>query len=136
VSIQAQVINHLFDMQKQLGMAYLFISHNLSVVKHICRRIGVMYLGKVVELAQADALYETPLHPYTQALISAIPVIGENAQARIVLSGDLPSPTAPPSGCAFHTRCPYAQEVCKASAPALTQQAPGHYAACHFAGKG
>ncbi len=134
VSIQAQVINLLQDLQKQLGMAYLFISHNLSVVKHCCRRIGVMYLGKLVELAPSDELYQTPLHPYTIALISAIPTIGESGEARLVLSGDLPSPTAPPPGCAFHTRCPYATERCQTDVPALTEHKPGHFVACHYAG--
>ncbi len=135
VSVQAQVINLLQDLQQKLGLAYLFISHNLSVVKHCCRRIGVMYLGRMVELAPSEQLYETPLHPYTEALISAIPTIGEDGQSRIVLSGDLPSPTSPPSGCAFHTRCPYAKERCKTEAPSLKEQMPGHFVACHFAGE-
>ena len=135
VSIQAQVINLLQDLQEKLGMAYLFISHNLSVVKHCCRRIGVMYLGKIVELASSDAIYAKPLHPYTQALISAIPTIGEDRIERIVLKGDLPSPTAPPSGCAFHTRCPNAREQCRRETPALREYSPGHFAACHFAGE-
>lgn len=132
VSIQAQVINLLQDLQKQLGLAYLFISHNLSVVKHCCNRIGVMYLGKVVELCEAHELYENPLHPYTQALISAIPVIGEEAGQRMVLTGDLPSPTAPPPGCPFHTRCPCAVGRCSVEVPALRECAPGHFSACHF----
>ena len=135
VSIQAQVINLLQDLQQELGLAYLFISHNLSVVKHCCQRIGVMYLGKLVELAPSNELYKTPLHPYTQALISAIPVIEESRRERIVLSGDLPSPISPPSGCAFHTRCPYAQDRCRAEVPELVEQSPGHFAACHFAGE-
>lgn len=132
VSIQAQVINLLQDLQQQMGLAYLFISHNLSVVKHCCRRIGVMYLGRLVELAPSEELYATPMHPYTQALISAIPAIGGNETARIVLTGDLPSPTAPPSGCAFHTRCPYARERCSQEAPILQERSPGHFAACFF----
>lgn len=132
VSIQAQVINLLQDLQKQLGLAYLFISHNLSVVKHCCNRIGVMYLGKLVELCEAHELYENPLHPYTQALISAIPVIGEEAGQRMVLTGDLPSPTAPPPGCPFHTRCPCAVERCSVEVPPLRECSPGHFSACHF----
>jgi len=133
VSIQAQVINLLSDLQKQLGMTYMFISHNLSVVKHACQRIAVMYLGKIVELAPSGELYISPLHPYTKALISAIPTIGENqGEERIVLTGDLPSPTAPPPGCAFHTRCEYATEKCKAEVPELREYAPGHMAACHY----
>jgi len=135
VSIQAQVINLLQDLQEKLGMAYLFISHNLSVVKHCCWRIGVMYLGKIVELAPSDTIYAKPMHPYTQALISAIPTIGGERVERIVLKGDLPSPTAPPSGCAFHTRCPNAREQCRLETPALREYSPGHFAACHFAGE-
>ena len=131
VSIQAQVINLLEDLQKQLDLAYLFISHNLSVVEHCCQRIGVMYLGKIVELAPAEELYHRALHPYTQALISAIPTIGEEERQRTVLTGDLPSPTAPPSGCAFHTRCPYATEECRKTCPALQEVEPGHFVACH-----
>lgn len=134
VSIQAQVINLLQDLQKQLGLAYLFISHNLSVVKHCCQRIGVMYLGKLVELAPSQALYERPLHPYTQALISAIPTIGPKGE-RTVLSGDLPSPTSPPPGCSFHTRCPYARDICMRETPVLAELSSGHFSACHFAGE-
>lgn len=132
VSIQAQVINLLQELQWRLDLAYLFISHNLSVVKHCCQRIGVMYLGKLVELAPSDALYKTPLHPYTQALISAIPTIGAEDSTRMVLHGDLPSPTAPPPGCTFHTRCPYAIERCHMEVPVLRECAPGHFAACHL----
>ena len=132
VSIQAQVINLLDDLQKQLDLAYLFISHNLSVVEHCCRRIGVMYLGKMVELALAGELYANTLHPYTQALISAIPAIGEEQKDRIVLKGDLPSPTDPPAGCAFHTRCPYATERCREVTPPLVAVKPGHWVACHL----
>lgn len=132
VSIQAQVINLLQDLQWRLGLAYLFISHNLSVVKHCCSRIGVMYLGKIVELAPSEALYESPLHPYTQALISAIPVIGGEASVRVILHGDLPSPSAPPSGCSFHTRCPHATERCRQEEPQLREYAPAHFAACHL----
>ncbi len=132
VSIQAQVINLLDDLQKQLDLAYLFISHNLSVVEHCCRRIGVMYLGRIVELSPAKELYASPLHPYTQALISAIPTIGAEKQAPLLLTGDLPSPTAPPSGCAFHTRCPYAVERCRVETPLLREAESGHWVACHL----
>ena len=131
VSVRAQVINLLDDLQKRLDLTYLFISHDLSVVEHCCRRIGVMYLGKLVELAPAAELYRAPRHPYTQALISAIPTIGGDRRERIVLTGDLPSPTAPPAGCRFHTRCPYADERCRREAPALRQVGPDHWAACH-----
>ena len=134
VSVQAQVINLLQDLQSQLGLAYLFISHNLSVVEHTCRRIGVMYLGKLVELAPAQEIYKNPLHPYTKALISAIPTIGGDTENRQVLSGDLPSPTSPPPGCPFHTRCPSAMERCRADAPSLQEIAPGHFASCHLCG--
>ncbi len=134
VSIQAQVINLLEDLQKQLGLTYLFISHNLSVVKHFCQNIAVMYLGKIVELARAEDIYQNALHPYTQALISAIPQIdlaGDPARPdKIVLSGELPSPTAPPAGCAFNTRCPYVMERCLIERPILEEAAPGHQAAC------
>ena len=132
VSIQAQVINLLQDLQEKLGLAYLFISHNLSVVKHICRRIGVMYLGKLVELAPSEELYRNPLHPYTQALISAIPTIGGSGEGRTILSGDLPSPTAPPPGCPFHTRCPRVMERCRVETPSLREIEPGHFASCHL----
>ena len=131
VSIQAQVINLLDDLQKQLHLTYLFISHNLSVVEHCCRRIGVMYLGRIVELAPASRLYSNALHPYTQALISAIPTIDGESRERMVLTGDLPSPTSPPSGCAFHTRCPYATEQCKKESPSLTAVEDGHWVSCH-----
>ena len=138
VSIQAQVINLLSDLQQQLGMTYMFISHNLSVVKHACRRIAVMYLGKVVELAPSEELYISPLHPYTKALISAIPTIDDNPESRenrIVLTGDLPSPTAPPPGCTFHTRCSYATEKCSVEIPELGEYSPGHFVACHHVEK-
>lgn len=134
VSIQAQVINLLDDLQKQLSLTYLFISHNLSVVEYICRRIGVMYLGRIVELSPAEVLYSTPLHPYTQALISAVPTIGAAKRDPLVLTGDLPSPTAPPPGCAFHTRCPYATDRCRAETPLLREAESGHWVACHLDG--
>ncbi len=132
VSIQAQVINLLSDLQKELDLTYLFISHNLSVVEHCCRRIGVMYLGKIVELGPAADLCAAPRHPYTQALLSAVPAIGGEAKEKLVISGDLPSPTAPPPGCAFHTRCPYATEICRSQCPPLEEISPGHWAACHL----
>ena len=135
VSIQAQVINLLDELQAQYGLTYLFISHNLSVVEHCCQRIAVMYLGRIVELLPSENIAQTAVHPYTKALISAVPAIEERGGAkreRIVLTGDLPSPTDPPSGCAFHTRCPYATERCSAECPPLREIAPGHLAACHL----
>ncbi|MGL4606234.1 MAG: ABC transporter ATP-binding protein [Eubacteriaceae bacterium] len=139
VSIQAQVINLLEDLQEEFNFTYLFISHNLSVVKHCCQRIGVMYLGKIVELGEAKSLYEKAKHPYTRALISAIPMIDDGVnqmanQEKIVLSGDLPSPANPPKGCAFHTRCPYVMEKCKLEVPKLIEIEPEHFVACHCYG--
>ncbi len=135
VSIQAQVVNMLQDLQKELGLTYLFIAHDLSMVKHISDRIGVMYLGKMVELAGSDELYDNPNHPYTQALLSAIPVPDPDvtkATKRIVLEGDVPSPINPPSGCRFRTRCRYVMDICSKEEPAFIEIAPNHFSACHL----
>jgi peptide/nickel transport system ATP-binding protein len=137
VSIQAQVLNLLAELQEQLGLTYLVIAHDLAVVKHVSDEVAVMYLGAVVEIAGADQLYAEPRHPYTKALMSAVPVpdpIVESTRERIILRGDLPSPANPPEGCRFHTRCPYRQPTrCDTERPALRLLGDGHRAACHWA---
>ena len=132
VSIQAQILNLLLDLQGQGNHSYLFIAHDISVVKHISDRIGVMYLGHLVEEADTEELFLHTLHPYTQALLSAVPDINRHNQERIVLKGDLPSPIHAPSGCVFRTRCPYAEKVCGEAVPALQEVSPGHKVACHL----
>ena len=136
VSIQAQIINLLMDLQKERGFTYLFISHDLSVVEHISTRVGVMYLGSMVELANKKDMYKNPLHPYTQALLSAAPVPDPTAERkRIILTGDIPSPANPPSGCKFHTRCPYAMPICKTDIPEFKDRGNKHFVACHLLDK-
>ena len=137
VSIRSQILNLLMEFQQRLGLSYLFISHDLSVVRHISHRVAVMYLGRVVELAPRDNLFQEPLHPYTEALISAIPLpdpVAQRKRHRIILKGELPKPTAPPPGCPFHTRCPIAIPRCREIVPPLEEKRPGHWAACHLRG--
>jgi oligopeptide transport system ATP-binding protein len=133
VSVQAQILNLLNDLKRDLGLTYLFISHNLNVVEYFCDQTVVMYLGKVVESGPSEAIHAEPMHPYTQALISAVlmPEVGAKT-SRIVLTGDVPSPLDPPQGCRFHTRCPYAMDICRSVEPALLEQRPGHRVACHL----
>ncbi len=138
VSIRAQIINTLEEMQERLNLTYLFISHDLGVVRHTCDRVGVMYLGHIVELVESEELYKNPLHPYTQALLTAIPEPNPEVakkRNRIILKGEIPSPVNPPSGCKFRTRCPYAKDICAQQVPEFKDHGNGHYVACHFAGK-
>lgn len=135
VSIQAQVVNVLEDLQQELGLTYLFVAHDLSMVRHISTRIGVMYLGKIVEIAESDELYDHPMHPYTEALLSAIPVADPKfarSSKRKIIKGDLPSPMDVPGGCRFHTRCPYAKPECSHMEPPLVERTLGHFVACHI----
>jgi peptide/nickel transport system ATP-binding protein len=133
VSVKAQSVNLLQDLQRELGLALLFISHDLAIVEHIAHRVAVMYLGQIVELAEKRALFASPQHPYTEALLSAVPVPDPTVVSRrIILQGDVPSPVKPPSGCRFHTRCPYVEPRCRVETPAMRQIAPGHVAACHL----
>lgn len=135
VSVQAQILNLLTDIKKEFNLTYMFIAHNLDVVRYISDRIAVMYLGKIVELGNCTNVYNRSLHPYSRALISAAPVPDPVADrsARIILQGDLPSPSSPPPGCSFHTRCPMAKQICQSETPALREIVPGHFSACHFA---
>jgi peptide/nickel transport system ATP-binding protein len=133
VSVKAQIVNLLQDLQRELGLALLFISHDLAIVEHISHRVAVMYLGRIVELADKRALFASPQHPYTEALLSAVPVPDPTVQSkRIILQGDLPSPINPPAGCHFHTRCRYAEARCRMESPRMREVAPGHLAACHL----
>ena len=137
VSIQSQILNLLRSLQSEFGLTYIFISHALNVVRYVSDRVGVMYLGKLVELAPVKELYTTPRHPYTRALLSAIPIPDPTvSRERILLQGDLPNPKNPPAGCRFHTRCPFAADECRAAEPALTEVAPGCQVACHRAVRG
>ncbi len=134
VSVQAQIINLLKDLQDEFGLSYLFVAHDLGVVRHVSDRVAVMYLGKVVENSATEDLYRKPIHPYTNALLSAVPIPDPKrnaARERLVLQGDVPSPIDPPPGCSFHTRCPWATEICTTAAPALVERASEHVAACH-----
>ena len=136
VSVQSQVMNLLLELQREMGLTYIFIAHDLAAVKHVSDNIAVMYLGRIVEMATSQKLYEQSLHPYTRALISAIPIADPaHKKQRIILQGDVPSPHNPPPGCRFHTRCPHVQDICKTTLPKLTKQSESHQVACHFAGE-
>lgn len=138
VSIQAQIINMLESLQSKMGLTYLFIAHDLAVVKHLSQRIGVMYLGKIVELNKTKELYNNPAHPYTRALLSAAPAFDQKvnkARKRIILEGEIPNPMDPPKGCVFSTRCSYAKDICRQNGPELREMGPGHFVACHFMGE-
>ncbi|WP_368653208.1 ABC transporter ATP-binding protein [Ornithinibacillus sp. 4-3] len=133
VSVQSQVINLMLDLQKEFGLTYLFISHDLSVIEHMTDRVAVMYLGKIVEVAETEDLFDNPKHPYTQALLSAVPISHpKEKRERVILTGDVPSPANPPSGCTFHTRCPFAMDICKQVAPQTIEFENGHSAKCHL----
>ncbi|MDP1752336.1 MAG: dipeptide ABC transporter ATP-binding protein [Reyranella sp.] len=134
VSIQAQIINLLIDLQEEFKLSYLFVAHDLAVVEHISHRVAVMYLGRIVEMTDKRSLFEMPLHPYTEALLSAVPIPKASARGRkrVILTGDVPSPINPPPGCHFHTRCPYAMPRCKVDVPTLAEVKPGHWASCHL----
>jgi len=133
VSVQAQILNLMLDLQNELGLTYLFVAHDLSVVKHVSDRVAVMYVGKLVEVAETKALYGQPLHPYTEALLSAVPIPDPRMRAeRIILEGDVADPANPPSGCYFHPRCKYAQAICQEETPELREPQPGHFVSCHF----
>src|SRR5699024_10498445 len=133
ISIQSQVLNLLHKLQRDMGLTYVFIAHDISVVRHISDRIGVMYLGKIIEEAPTDELMENPKHPYTQALLSSVPIANpEKKRERIILKGDLPSPLNPPAGCAFHTRCPFAMDICRKEVPVAKEVSACHTAACHL----
>jgi len=134
VSVQAQVLNLIKDLQEEFGLTYLFIAHNMSVIKHSCDHVAVMYVGRIVEVAETKELFRNPLHPYTEALLSAIPNPDpRQRKSRIILDGDVPNPARPPRGCYFHPRCAYTKEICSQESPPLQEYAPGHQAACHFA---
>lgn len=136
VSVQSQVLNLMKDLQGEFNLTYLFIAHDLSVVRHISDRIGVMYLGRIAELGNSDELYDNPLHPYTKALLSAVPIANPTIKReRIILQGDVPSPANPPSGCTFHPRCPYVMDICKSARPELREVGSGHQVACHLYNK-